>query len=81
MPRPVYRLASETTRRRLASSRWSLALLPSSATRSRSVRASARRFRLPSASFSSANRPASIRLASSTSCPAVSSGTLPICFR
>jgi hypothetical protein len=30
---------------------------------------------LPSASFSSANRPASIRLASSTSCPALSSGT------
>ena len=81
MPRPVYRLASETTSRRLASSRWFLArravlgdplqvdALSSVAARSRS------------ASFSSANRPASIRLASSTSCSALSSGTLPICFR
>jgi hypothetical protein len=34
-----------------------------------------------SASFSSANSPASIRLASSTSCSALSSGTLPICLR
>ena len=37
IPRPAYRRATETTRRRLASSRWSLALLPSSATRSRST--------------------------------------------
>jgi hypothetical protein len=32
-------------------------------------------------SFSSANSPASMRLASSTSCSAFSSETLPICFR
>ena len=32
-------------------------------------------------SFSSANRPASIRIASSTSSAAFSSGTLPICLR
>ena len=81
MPRPVYRLASDTTRRRFASSRWFLARLPSSAIHSRSMRASARSAPPPSASFSSANRPASIRLASSTSCSALSSGTLPICFR
>ena len=81
MPRPAYRRASETTRRRLASSRWSLALLPSSATSSRSVLWPARSTPPPSASLSSANSPASIRLASSTSCPAVSSGTLPICPR
>ena len=40
MPRPVYRLASETTSRRLASSRWFLARRPSSAIHSRSPRAS-----------------------------------------
>ena len=81
MPRPVYRLASDTTSRRFASSRWFLARVPSSAIHSRSIRASVDRLRAPSASFSSANRPASIRLASSTSCSALSSGTLPICFR
>ena len=36
---------------------------------------------LSSLIFSSANRPASMRLASSTSCSALSSATLPICFR
>ena len=72
MPRPVYRLASDTTRRRFASSRWFLARRPSSATHSMSIRASAGRSAAVWASFSSANRPASIRLASSTSCSALS---------
>ncbi len=31
MPWPVYRLATETTSRRFASSRWALAALPSMA--------------------------------------------------
>ena len=82
MPRPVYRLASETTRRRLASSRWFLARLPSSAIHSRSmrcVRGAARS--LPRPASPRRTGPASIRLASSTSCSALSSGTLPICFR
>ena len=58
MPRPVYRLASETTSRRLASSRWFLARravlgdpLQVDALRRRAAPP------LPSASFSSANRP------------------------
>ena len=54
-----------------------LARVPSSATRSRRSRWSLFS-RLPSASLSSADKLASIRLASSTSCPAVSSGTFPI---
>nr|KEO85308.1 hypothetical protein DA06_25335 [Georgenia sp. SUBG003] len=39
------------------------------------------RFSLSVASFSSANRPASMRLASSISCSAFRSATLPICLR
>ena len=58
MPRPVYRLASETTSRRLASSRWFLARRPSSAIHSRSPPDVQVQHRpAPSASFSSANRP------------------------
>ena len=80
MPRPVYRLATDTTSRRFASSRWFLARRPSP-----TIHCSSRRSfgsnRSPELIFSSANSPASIRLASSTSCSAFSSATLPTCFR
>jgi len=63
IPRPAYRRATETTRRRLASSRWSLALLPSSATPLKiDALAGPQHPARPPASLSSANRPASIRL-------------------
>ena len=81
MPRPAKRLATATTSRRLASSRWFLARVPTSATHSRSMRSLAARPSPPSASFRSAARPASIRLASSASCSAVSPGILLTCFR
>ena len=81
-PRPANRLASDTTSRRLASISWFLACRPSSASRSRSGPLGAGRRRpLSAASRCSARRPASIRTASSVSCPAVSLGTLLICAR
>ncbi len=58
-----------------------LARVPSSAIHSRSRRWPMVSLLPTSASFSPADRPTSIRLASSTSCSAVSSGTLTICLR
>ncbi|MDF9813089.1 hypothetical protein M2266_002320 [Streptomyces sp. SPB162] len=79
-PRPTYRLATETTSRRLASISRRLAIRPLTTSRSRSTASwesrSGKLF-----SFSSANRPASTRRASSTSSTAVSSGMRPISRR
>ena len=76
----MYRLAIDTTSRRFASVSRCLARrpkLPSKASSARSAPASGK----PPCSFSSANRPASMALASSTSSSAVSSGTRPISRR
>src|SRR5215212_3869496 len=70
MPRPTYRLAIDTTRRRLASISFFLASWPW-----RSVRCSSRR------RVEVSLRPSSIALARMTSCSAVRSGTLPISLR
>src|SRR5258705_165844 len=53
MPRPVYRLASETTRRRFASSRWFLARSPSREIQSRSRRNGVASFSLSSSAIRS----------------------------
>src|SRR5512132_2641024 len=84
MPRPTYRLAIDTTRRRLASISFFLASWPW-----RSVRCSSRRrvglsLRPLSVALSIsavAASPSSIALARMTSCSAVRSGTLPISLR
>src|ERR671913_3949 len=84
MPRPTYRLAIDTTRRRLASISFFLASWPC-----RSVRWSSRRrvgvsLRPLSVALSIsavAASPSSIALARMTSCSAVRSGTLPISLR
>src|SRR5882757_7709600 len=96
MPRPVYRLATDTTSRRLASSRWFLARSPSRTIQRRSRLICPRlgsplplawaplvRAPLPLiwSRRSRAYNPASIRLASATSSSALSRATLPILFR
>src|SRR3954447_71962 len=84
IPLRPYRLATDTTRRRLARTRWSLAAWPSRARVSRSLR----RARLsglplyfPVSSTCRAYSPASIFLARSTSSSAVSSFVVPIALR
>ena len=76
----MYRLAIDTTSRRFASISRCLPRTPSADSHSRSPR-SASEIVKTEFSFSSAYRPASIDLASSTSSSAVSSGTRPISRR
>jgi hypothetical protein len=76
MPRPTYRLATETTRRRFASSRRCLVRSPSRMTHSRSrPKAGENRPPVDSGwrSRSAAKTPTSMRCARSTSSAAVSS--------
>ena len=72
-PLPTYRLAIDTTNRRLASTNRFLALSAWRTARSRNTFSSIDRSP-PAASFSSARIPASICIDSSTSCCEVSSG-------
>src|SRR5215218_613672 len=84
MPRPTYRLAMETTRRRLASISFFLASWPWRSTRWSSRRRAAVSLRPLSVALSIsavATSPSSIALARMTSCSAVRSGTLPIFLR
>src|SRR5215212_5289933 len=84
MPRPTYRLAMETTRRRLASTSFFLASWPWRSTRCSSRRRAAVSLRPLSVALSIsavAASPSSIALARMTSCSAVRSGTLPISLR
>ncbi len=76
----MYRLAIDTTSRRFASISRCLPRTPSAASHSRSARSPVEKVN-PLFIFSSAYRPASIDLASSTSSSAVSSGTRPISRR
>ncbi len=81
-PRPTYRLAIDTTSRRLADVSSRRAASPSLIVRrSRRCSSNGSSFQRPSVVSPEATAPASIRLASSTSSSAVRSGTLPISFR
>ena len=84
MPRPTYRLAMETTRRRLASARFCLARSPALMSFSISRLASGSNS-TPSASISSSWRlvswPVTMVWARATSCSLVSRSTLPISFK
>ena len=84
IPRPTYRLAMDTTSRRLASARRCLARSPFLIICSSSRRTSggiSSPVRSSSASCSAASMPAPMDLASSTSSSEVSRFTLPISFR
>ena len=84
MPRPTYRLAMETTRRRLASARLCLARSPALISFSISFRVSGSGA-APSASISSraflTSWPFTMVWARATSCSLVSRSTLPISLR
>src|SRR4029453_19053007 len=84
IPRPTYRLAMDTTRRRLASISFFLASWPCRSVRwsSRSrVGVSLRPLSVALSISAVAASPSSIALARMTSCSAVRSGTLPISLR
>src|SRR5919109_2771959 len=84
MPRPTYRLAMDTTRRRLASISFFLASWPWRSVRCSSRSRGGESLRAPSVVLSIsavAASPSSIALARMTSCSAVRSGTLPISLR
>ena len=89
MPRPTYRLAMDTTSRRLASASFCLAISPFLKSFFQVASSSAEavtdmppsRWCLSSASFSAASFPADMAWARSTSSSGVSRGTLPISLR
>ncbi len=87
IPRPTYRLAMDTTSRRLASASFCLAVSPArnsfrrAASKAGSTSSPSSRWRRRSASFCSASFPADMAWARLTSSSGVSSATLPISFK